>query len=225
MLRISFPVFSRSGDLAQLRRFRDNIVRMHATLLLPLLTTFVVLAPDLIPFLYGDTWEPVVRPAQILAFAGMAYAITTGAGSVLLAIGQAKKLLTWNTIELVAYTIMVAIVGGFGLIAVSVGVALFGLATIFAIHFYLLAPAIGMTLRDLWHDVRAGLAASILLLATGVPLRLLLDPSVPDLPRILIVGAWSAALAAAAYRWIFSDVYRDLAAVAPSRGRRPRPAA
>jgi O-antigen/teichoic acid export membrane protein len=225
MLRISFPVFSRSGDLSQLRRFRDNIVRMHATILLPMLTTFVVIAPDVIPFLYGDAWVPVVRPAQILALAGMAYAITTGAGAVMLAIGRAKALLTWNVCELIAYTTMVTIVGGFGLNAVSVGVALFGLATIFAIHFFLLAPAIGMTLPDLWHDVRAGLVASVLILATGVPLRLLMDPSVPVLGRILIVGGWSAVLAIAAYRWIFSDVYRDLVAVAPCRGRRQRAAA
>ncbi|HEX5585628.1 MAG TPA: oligosaccharide flippase family protein [Gaiella sp.] len=224
MLRVSFPIFSRADDISQLRRFRNTIVRMHATILLPLLATFAVMAPDVIPFLYGEAWEPVVRPAQILAVAGMAYAITTGTGPVMLALGRARTLLNWNLFELVAYTTLIVILAGAGLIAVSIGVALYGVATIFLIQFFILGPAIGMTLEDLWHDVHAGMAAAALLVVTGVALRELMEPSVPVVVRLLVVAAWSFGLTVAAYRWLFPAVYRDLLSVTPNRGRRARAA-
>ena len=220
MLRVSFPIFSRADDLSQLRRFRNSIVRMHATIILPLLATFIVIAPDVIPFLYGEEWRPVVRPAQILAIAGMSYAITTGTGPVMLAVGRARALVNWNLCELVAYSTLIAILGGVGLIAVSIGVAVYGIATILAIQVFVLRPAIGMTFEDLWHDVRAGAAASVLLVVTGVPLRLAMEPSVPVFVRLLVVGTWSVVVTIAAYRWLFPAVYRDLQAVTPRRRRR-----
>ncbi len=222
MLRVSFPIFSRADDLSQFRRFRNSIVRMHATIILPLLATFIVIAPDVIPFLYGDEWTPVVRPAQILAIAGMSYAITTGTGPVMLALGRARALLNWNLCELVAYATLVTILAGIGLTAVSIGVAAYGVATIFAIQFFVLGPAVGMTLGDLWHDVRAGAAAALLVVLTGVPLRVLMEPSVPVFVRIVIVGCWAVVLTTAAYRWLFPAEYRDLLAVAPRRGRGQR---
>ena len=53
MLRISLPLFSRAADLDELRRMRMRIVRTHATVLIPMLATFVAVAGGPVQCLVG----------------------------------------------------------------------------------------------------------------------------------------------------------------------------
>jgi PST family polysaccharide transporter len=217
MLRVSFPVFSRAADMTQLRRARAAIVRAHASVLLPILAAFIALAPDVIPFLYGSAWEGAVLPAQILAVAGMAYAVTTGTGPLMIALGRADALLRWNVVELVAYAVMVWVMSGFGLIPVAIGVAVFASASVLVIQVVLLRPIVGLTILQLWHDVRAGLGAALLVVATCLPLQHALDPEVPIVVRILIVGGCAVGLTIALYVRLFPTALSDLLEVVPIR--------
>ena len=88
MMRVAFPVYSRTGDRDSLRDLHRRATRLHATALFPLLAIVVVTAPVLVPFLFGPAWEGAVLPAQLLAFAGMMAAVLTGYPQVMLAIGQ-----------------------------------------------------------------------------------------------------------------------------------------
>ena len=48
MLRLAFPVYSRTTDLAELLRFHERATRIHAAVLLPLLSILIVTAPELL---------------------------------------------------------------------------------------------------------------------------------------------------------------------------------
>ena len=71
MVRLAFPVYSRTNDLDELRRFHERATRIHAAVLLPLLALLAVTAPDLVPWLFGERWAPAATPVQVLCVAGM----------------------------------------------------------------------------------------------------------------------------------------------------------
>ena len=88
MMRLAFPVYSRTESRDELRRLHERATRVHAAVVVPLLAIFIVVAPVLIPWMFGPRWAPSVVPAQILAVAGMIAAILTGYPQVMLAVGQ-----------------------------------------------------------------------------------------------------------------------------------------
>ena len=61
MMRLAFPIYSRTSDLDELRRFHERATRIHAAVLLPLLSLLIVLAPDLVPWVFGERWAPAGR--------------------------------------------------------------------------------------------------------------------------------------------------------------------
>ena len=103
MIRLAFPVYSRTTDLKELRRFHERATRIHAAVLLPLLTLLIVTAPDLVPWLFGERWAPAVEPVQILCVAGMIAAILTGYPQIMLAAGKPRALLVFNVFLLALY--------------------------------------------------------------------------------------------------------------------------
>lgn len=221
MLRISLPVYARTKDLDELRRVRMRIVRTHATVIVPLLATFIGLAPTLVPWVFGARWQPTVVPAQIMAVAGMADAITTGSGPLMVAIGRPGALLRWNVGLLVAYATMVFFLAPHGLTVVAIGVAGFGVCTVLGIQLVLLGPHVGLTLRHLWDDVHPALATGACVLAAGYGVRAALSPiHVPPVVLLLVSGLAAAGVYALVLKVVFPAVWADLVAITGNvRGR------
>lgn len=220
MLRVSFPIYSRTPTLDELRVRRARIVRVHAAVIVPLLGAFVALAPMVVPWLYGEAWEPAVAPAQIMAVAGMANAVTTGTGPLMIAVGKPGALLRWSLLELAVYAPLIYVLSGYGLTAVSIGVAVFGVATLLGNQVLLLGPHVGVPFRELWADVRPGLAGAAAVLAAVVPLRLLLDNALPTVITLVVLSATAAGASIVAVR-LFPATWHDLRAIAGGvRGRR-----
>ena len=103
MIRLAFPVYSRTSDLGQLRRFHERATRIHAAVILPLLSLLIVTAPELVPWLFGPRWAPAVEPVQILCVAGMIAAVLTGYPQIMLAAGKPRALLVFNVVLLGVY--------------------------------------------------------------------------------------------------------------------------
>jgi O-antigen/teichoic acid export membrane protein len=213
MLRVSFPIYSRTPTLEELRARRARIVRVHAAVIVPLLGAFVALAPLVVPWLFGEAWEPAVAPAQIMAVAGMADAVTTGTGPLMIAVGRPGALVRWSLCELVAYAVLIYALSGHGLIAVSIGVAVFGVATVFANQILLLRPYVGIPVREIWGEVLPGLAGAVAILATVVPLRLVLEDRLPTLVSIVVLSLVALGAAAVALR-LFRATWLDLLSIA-----------
>jgi lipopolysaccharide exporter len=170
MLRVAFPVYSRTKNLEDMRLLRSRIVRVHATLLFPLLALLIAGAPVLLPWMLGERWTPAVEPTQILALAGMTAVIMTGLGPLVLALGKPRLLLQWNVISLVPYGIMILLTAPYGIVAVCWGVVAVRTAMVFATHAFLFKPLAGIPVRALLHDAGPAAVSSAALLAVAWPL-------------------------------------------------------
>lgn len=218
MLRVSFPVYSRTPDLETLRRFRTKIVRTHATVLVPILALFAGVAPILVPWLFGPAWEPAVVPAQIMSVAGMADAITSGTAPLLVALGRPRALLYWNLVVLMLYAVLIAVLAPHGIVPVAIGVAVFGVGTVLGLQLLLLRRYVGLSFRQLWYDVRAGVVIGTVVFMATTLLRWALAPvGLPDVVVLAALGTTALVVYAVVLRAAFSEGWDDLAAIARMR--------
>jgi O-antigen/teichoic acid export membrane protein len=211
MMRIAFPVYSRTESRDELRDMHMRAMRILAAVLYPPLTLLIVLAPLLIPFVFGPAWEPAVVPAQILAVGGMISAILTGYPQVMLAVGKPKRLLRFNVAMLSVYGVAVFFASTHGLVAVSITVVGVFFGILVGVYWWLLRPELGIPMRGLVDDLGPALAGCVALAIAALPVRFGLEAI--DAPTIVTIALASlAGLAAYALliRVAFVAVWSDL---------------
>jgi O-antigen/teichoic acid export membrane protein len=225
--RIAFPVYSRTKDLDHLRKIRRRIVRLNATTVFPLLAFFIVVAPVLVPWLFGARWEPAVVLAQILAVAGMATTMKNTIDPLILATGRPRPLMYFNIVEVALYVgVLILASSGGNLIVVCAAVSAFRIAALFASYWLLLGRVLDISFGELLGDAGAPAVACLALAAVALPIRLQLDAdAVPLLMACAAVGFPAYALV---LRLLSPTAWGDLMMVArrmlPSRGRGAGPA-
>lgn len=215
MMRLAFPVYARTSDLGQLRSFHERATRIHAAVLLPLLSLLIVAAPDLVPWLFGEQWAPAAGPVQVLCVAGMIAAILTGYPQIMLAAGRPRALLGFNVVLLCLYVGASWIVAPYGITALAFAVVGVHLVLLVAVYAVLFRRVLGIPVRRLLTDLLPALAGSLCLLAAALPVAALLRAS--DAPIVLLLAAVGIAggLAyLAALRGLFPVVWADLSQLA-----------
>ena len=228
MIRVAYPVYSRSESLGHLRALRLRIVRVNASVILPLLALFIAVAPTFIPWLLGARWEPAVLPAQILALAGMATALNAGTGPLVLARGRPKHLLVYNIAHLIAYAVAVFAAAPHGIAIVAGAVVAVEFAALAASYHFLHQRLVGIPLRDLLRDAVPAAVSSAVAFAACAPLVSVLDDAgVTPLLSLPCSGLIGVGTYAAVLRWRFRATWSDLVLIAgrvfPDR-RASRPA-
>lgn len=212
MIRLAFPVYSRTTDLKELFHFHERATRIHAAVLLPLLSLLIVTAPDLVPWLFGERWAPAVEPVQILCVAGMIAAILTGYAQIMLAAGKPRALLVFNVFLLTLYVVASWIAAPYGITALAIAVVGVHVVLLVSVYTVLFRRVLGIPIRRLVTDIFPALASSVLMLAVANPVaELLRDHGVPVFLLLLsvgIVGAW--AYLAALYS-LFPAIWNDVA--------------
>ena len=212
MMRLAFPIYSRTRDLAEMRRLHERATRVHAAVVVPLLGVLIVTAPVLIPWIFGPAWEPSVLPAQILAVAGMIAAVLTGFAQVLLAAGRPQALMRFNVIVLLAYGGAVWLTAPRGIVAVSIAVVGIYLAMLIVVYGVLFPRVVGISARRMVGDLVPAVVGTGALLALGFPLtRLLEGASMPAAITVAVAGAVGLSAHAAVLRTLFPAVWRDVA--------------
>jgi len=207
--RIAFPVYSRTKDITQLRNVRRRIVRMNSTIIFPLLTFFIVIAPVVVPWLFGERWTPAVVPAQILAIAGMATSLKNTVDPLILAAGRPRPLLYFNLCELAAYVAMLIFAASTGnLVVVACAVSAFRVVALIASYRALVGGVVGGSLGELFADAGAALAACVVLAAVALPIRLELD--LATVPLLFVCGAAAFPAYALALRLISPKAWADI---------------
>jgi PST family polysaccharide transporter len=225
LMRILFPVLSRTKDLADLRAVRERMVRVHTSIIFPLLALLVVLAPVLVPWLYGERWAPAAAATQILAVNGFLATIGTGTGPLMMAIGRPSSLLAFNVCSCAAFIVVLLLTAPHGLIPVCVGVA--GLTTVLLLvsQYVLVQRLAGIPLVDtLVRDVRPAFTGAVILVAVAWPLRLLLEQAgTPPVVVLAVTGVVGALAYGACLQTLFRGTWTDLVVlgrqVLPARKR------
>lgn len=221
VMRMVFPVYSRAQDTAHMRDIRARIVRLNATLIFPLMALFIAVAPLLVPFAFGERWEPAVLPAQILAVAGLLAMLNGGTGPLVMAAGRPRVLVVLHGVELVVYAATIYVAAKAGLTEVCVGVTCFQLLVLICSYRFVLTPLVGVTLRQLWSDVAPATVASAALLVATMPVTSLLSGVLPGplpvIPAALVGGAVYLAIV----RQLFPSAWADIELLAKRLLRRP----
>ena len=233
MTEMAFPVLSRTAGEDEMLALRRRMVQLLTVVLFPLLVLLVLLAPVIVPWLFGPEWEAAVLPAQILAAGGAATLVIDAAGSGLAASGRTKAMLGYGVGHFVVYAGAVFIVADRGLAAVAIAASVVHTIFLFVAYQVLVGGRGGRALAALWGDVAAATTACIGLAAVGVPIELgLANAGAPVLVHIALVGAGGGLAYLAILRLLFPASWRDLMAalrrLMPSAGlqllaRLPRP--
>jgi O-antigen/teichoic acid export membrane protein len=215
MLRLAFPVYSRTSDLAELLRFHERATRIHAAVLLPLLSILIVTAPELVPWVFGPNWAPAVASVQILAVAGMIAAVLTGYPQILLAAGKPRELLIFNLGLLALYFVASWLAAPHGITTLSYAVVGIHLILLVAVYAGLFRGVLGIPIRRLVTDIVPAVIGSAALLAVAFPVAgLLRDEGAPT----FVVAAGSALSGGLVYLAIlstfFHPIWADLLALA-----------
>jgi O-antigen/teichoic acid export membrane protein len=209
MVQVAYPVYSRTRDAEELRSLHERAARVHAVVIFPLLTLLIVLAPVLIPFVFGAAWRPSVGPTQVLALGGMLAAVLTGYPQVMLAIGRPRPLLYFNVARLAVYAAAVAIACRGGLMTVAIAVVLVYLVILVGAYRLLLERYVGIRLRRLIAELAPAVTASLVLAIVGAPLCALLRGAVPRPVVIAAVGGAGLVVYAAVLCAGFPSAWAD----------------
>ncbi len=97
VLRVMFPAFSKLQDnLSEYRQLYRQVVFYLGAILTPMFVGLAMVAPFLVPVLYGPQWLPVIVPLQFLALAGFARSVWTTISVIFLSMGQPDRELKIN---------------------------------------------------------------------------------------------------------------------------------
>jgi lipopolysaccharide exporter len=210
MVQVAYPVYSRTSDKAELRAMHERAARVHAAIIFPALASLIVLAPVLVPFLFGSAWEPAVKPTQVLAIAGMMAAVLTGYAQVMLAIGRPRPLLLFNVGRLALYAGAVLLASRHGLMAVAGAVVAAYMIILIGAYRILLQRYVGIKLARLIPELGPAIAGCLALVAVTLPLLGVLEGALPRVLLIALVGTTGLAVYALVLRTGFASAWSDV---------------
>ncbi|MFN8454774.1 MAG: MOP flippase family protein [Anaerolineae bacterium] len=160
---VAFPAFSRlQQDPKRMLRAFYNVTQYTSLLAFPVFIGLGILAPELIPALFGEKWGPSIPVMQVLALFGILQSVLAFNGSVMRASGKPSWQFGIMLLNAICSVIGFSVAVQWGIVAVAASLVIVG---------YLLAPVSYIAVRRLIQvDFRtylgqfvAPLAASLLM--------------------------------------------------------------
>lgn len=212
MAQVAFPVLARTAGFEEMFALRRRMTRLLTVVMFPLLALLVVLAPVIVPWVFGPAWEPAVLPTQILAGGGAASLVIDSVGAVLMATGRSRAMLGYGVAHFAVYIGAVIVASAHGLVAVSIAAVAVHSAFVVVAYQLLLRDALRRTLRLLRDDLSAALASCVALVAVAWPLDSALTGGGAPAPLVILLVAVPALAAyLVALRLWFPTAWGDLA--------------
>jgi lipopolysaccharide exporter len=208
--RVAKPVLTRAERLEDLRELRTRMLRINTTLIFPLLALLIVLAPDVVPWIYGEDWSGAVAPTQVLAVAGLWTVLLAGIDPALMAVGRPGALAIFNVAMVVATGTIAWFTAPMGITAVAVGMAVCQLVLLLAAQFFLLRPLVGVPMRESFGDGAAALLCSGVVVLAMLPVADVLRASLETLPLTVLIGCLGLALYGVCLRIVSRSAWGDL---------------
>jgi O-antigen/teichoic acid export membrane protein len=186
---VLFPVFaSIQDDKERLKAAWLRGKRLAVALVTPVFLTLAVVAPDLIPLLFGEKWDDAIPVLQLLCLAGVAYSFGTQNWILLVVKGKVRILFFLTLLIAVVTTAAAAIGLRWGIVGVA--------ATYAIAHWALVIPEMWVATRagsiGFWETLRATcspLPFAFAAAAAAYGLRSeLVAAEMPAATRVVIVG-------------------------------------
>jgi O-antigen/teichoic acid export membrane protein len=208
--RVAKPVLTRAARIEDLREIRTRLARLNTTLIFPLLALLIVLAPDVVPWIFGPDWAGAVEPARVLAVAGMFMIPLAAIDPPLMAIGRPGALAIFNVVIMVSVGATAWFTAPMGITAVAVGMAICLFVLLVAGQFFLLRNLVGVPMRDSLGESAPALVCSGVLVLATLPVADVLRASLEPLPLMLLIGSSGLAVYAACLRIVSPPAWRDV---------------
>lgn len=173
---VAFPAFSRiQAQPERMRQAFYKVTQYTSVIAFPVFSGLAILAPELVPTIFGEKWAPSIPVMQVLALIGILQSVLFFNGSVIKAAGKPS----WQ-LGIMVLNAVCSILGF--LIAVQRWGSIVAVAAAFVIVGYLLAPVSYIAVRRLiqidfktylWQFIPS-LTASLLMVAVIAGLKFLL---------------------------------------------------
>jgi O-antigen/teichoic acid export membrane protein len=215
---VVFPAFSRiQEDIGRLAAAWLRATRILAAVVVPVMVGMIVVAPDLVPVLFGERWEAAIPVVQILAWVGLLQALQQMGWIALLGYGEAGLVLRCTVATYAANVL--GFIGGlhWGIVGVATGYAIATtlltpvFSSIVARRLNTRLPAF---LRCLAVPSAAGLAMALSVVGARV---ILLETSIPDAVRLAILVVLGAVVYVAIYAWRAPEILVEARRLISSR--------
>jgi PST family polysaccharide transporter len=129
MNRVAFPVFARlQTEPERLRRAFYEATQLTSLLTFPAFFGLAALAPDLLPFAFGEKWAPAAPVMRVLAFVGILQSLTHFNGSLIKGAGKPAWRLGIASIQTAVNVGAVYVGVRYGITGVAVAMTLAGFA-------------------------------------------------------------------------------------------------
>jgi PST family polysaccharide transporter len=179
---VAFPVFSTvQKDVARLRRGFLDATHMCAAIALPFFALTSVLAPEIVPTVFGPQWRASVPVMQVLCLFGALFPILLFNTSVLMAMGRAGWVLIISALNAICTVIGFAVTVHLGIVAVAVSYA--------AVNYALSPVSFFATKRVLGFDPRIYLRGLV-----GPVVATIVSVGIVAVARVQLAPVISAAL-------------------------------
>ena len=183
----------------------------------------MVVAPEFVLVVLGDSWEAAIPIVRVLAWVGLLQSLQRMNGSVLQARNRARSLLVYAVVVVVASVIAFVVGLPFGILGVAIAYAI---SSTFVEPYYtwVTARSVGIGLRDVWQSLVGVVEAAVLMTVGVVVLKLiLLDQGVGTAMRLVVLVAAGIALYVPLCSWRSPQIAEELRLLRRRR-RTPPPA-
>ena len=138
---VAFPAFSRiQNEPERMRRAFYNVTQYTSLFAFPVFIGLAVLAPELVPVVFGEKWAPSIPVMQVLSLIGILQSVLFFNGSVIKASGKPSWQLGIMLLNAVCSVIGFLLAVKWGIVAVAASFVIVG---------YLLAPISYLAVRRL----------------------------------------------------------------------------
>ncbi len=138
---VAFPTFSRlQYKPERLRRAFYEVTQYASLLAFPVFIGLAILAPEVVPALFGEKWAPSIPVMQVLALIGILQSVLVFNGSLMRAVGKPSWQFGIMLLNAVCTVIGFWLAVRWGIVAVAASFVIVG---------YLLAPVSYMAVRRL----------------------------------------------------------------------------
>ena len=138
---VAFPAFSRiQNEPERMRRAFYNVTQYTSLFAFPVFVGLAVLAPELVPAVFGEKWSPSIPVMQVLSLIGILQSVLFFNGSIIKASGKPSWQLGIMLLNAICSVIGFLLAVKWGIVAVAASFVIVG---------YLLAPISYIAVRRL----------------------------------------------------------------------------
>jgi O-antigen/teichoic acid export membrane protein len=198
MSKVAIPIFSSlQQSLDKLRTAFYSFTELTSFVAFPVFIAVIVLAPELITFLFGQKWLPSVPVMQILSLIGIQHALAYFYHCALVSTGRPSWQLKMNFLDATTNFIAFFLVVRWGIVAVAAAYVIRGFLTL-PINFWLVRKAIGVEISVYVRKFIVPLIASLIMVVAIWQAKNFLE-NLTSLPVLLsictLIGSFVYAIA------------------------------